>query len=188
MAFAQEQLTFYNEALEGVIDNLPTGVNVVRGSDLTYQIVNPAYQKIAYGKEILGKSIKDVWPEIYPQLKELYTYILETGNSYHAHDEKFVIRRTPDGPFEEAYFDHSLMRIKLPGNEGWGVLNTATETTERGKAEETLMKERELLQAIIDNIPVMISIYDPQIDVLQINNEFKELLVGLKKIWNILTL
>ena len=43
---------------------------------------------------------------------------------------------------------------------------------ERARAEE-LARERELLQAIIDRIPVMITLYDPQTKVLRVNPEFE---------------
>lgn len=49
------------------------------------------------------------------------------------------------------------------------------EITERKKAEETLRRERELLQKIFDRIPVMIAMYGPDTRVLQLNREFERL-------------
>ena len=43
------------------------------------------------------------------------------------------------------------------------------------KAEEALNNERELLQALVDTIPVMITIYDPQIKHMQVNRAFEEI-------------
>lgn len=47
--------------------------------------------------------------------------------------------------------------------------------TQQKKAEEALKNERELLQAIVDTIPVMITIYDPQIKHMQVNKAFEEI-------------
>jgi PAS domain S-box-containing protein len=47
--------------------------------------------------------------------------------------------------------------------------------TQQKKAEETLKNERELLQAIVDTIPVMITIYDPHVEHMQINKAFEEI-------------
>lgn len=47
--------------------------------------------------------------------------------------------------------------------------------TEHEKAEKEFKKEQELLNAIIDTIPVMISIYDPEIEVLKINKETEKI-------------
>ena len=47
--------------------------------------------------------------------------------------------------------------------------------TQQKKAEEALKSERELLQAIVDKIPVMITIYDPQIKHMHVNKAFEEI-------------
>jgi len=47
--------------------------------------------------------------------------------------------------------------------------------TQQKRAEKDLRHERELLQAIVDTIPVMITIYDPQVEHMQVNNAFEEI-------------
>ena len=47
--------------------------------------------------------------------------------------------------------------------------------TQQKKAERALKSERELLQAIVDTIPVMITIYDPHVEHMQVNNAFEEI-------------
>ena len=47
--------------------------------------------------------------------------------------------------------------------------------TQQKKAEKALKSEQELLQAIIDTIPVMITIYDPQVEHMQVNKAFEEI-------------
>jgi PAS domain S-box-containing protein len=44
---------------------------------------------------------------------------------------------------------------------------------DRQRAEEALRRERELLQAVVDRIPVMITVYDPATRVLRLNHEFE---------------
>jgi PAS domain S-box len=47
--------------------------------------------------------------------------------------------------------------------------------TQEKIAEKDLKSERELLQAIINTIPVMITIYDPEIQYMQVNKAFEEI-------------
>jgi PAS domain S-box-containing protein len=156
---AVNQLEVDRGLLESVVTHASVGINLVRGSDLTYQLVNPFYQAIAPGKEMLGKTIREVWHEIYPQLEEIYNHVLQTGEPYQALDEKFRIRRRPDGPLEEAYFSWSLIRVPLQGQSGWGVLNTVVETTERIRTEDetrrlsaAVREENEKLSALVNSI------------------------------------
>jgi two-component system CheB/CheR fusion protein len=58
-------------------------------------------------------------------------------------DERFEIRRSPDGPLETAYFSWTLYRVDLPDEPEGGILNAAWETTERVRAEESLLKAKE---------------------------------------------
>jgi PAS domain S-box-containing protein len=60
-----------------------------------------------------------------------------------------------------------------------GAVASFFDITARKNAEEVLKKERELLQIILDSIPVMITIYDPDVQSIIVNKEF-EILSG----WN----
>jgi PAS domain S-box-containing protein len=53
------------------------------------------------------------------------------------------------------------------------MLLTTIDITDRKQAEAALRRERELLQKIIDTIPVMIAMYRPDTQVLQLNKEFE---------------
>jgi PAS domain S-box-containing protein len=55
------------------------------------------------------------------------------------------------------------------------MLGTVRDITEQRKAQEALRREREALRTIIDTIPVMITMYDPEVKVLLPNREFERL-------------
>jgi PAS domain S-box-containing protein len=143
---AEEQFQAYRRLLETVVNHIPVAVNLIRGKDLRVQLVNAAYQAIAPGKEIVGKTLDELRPETGQNFSELCRRVLETGNPYHAEDELNMIRRWPDGPLERAYFSWSLHRVQLPGDEGWGILNTAWETTDRKQAEEAILRSHAELE------------------------------------------
>ena len=48
--------------------------------------------------------------------------------------------------------------------------------TERKRAEETLARERELLERLFEIMPVIVSIYDPETNSMRLNAEFERLL------------
>lgn len=135
---AEEAMRTHRQLLETVVNHLPAAVNVIRGSDLRIALVNPAYQAIAPGKEMVGKTLDELWPETQRTFVDLCRQVLATGEPYHAVDEMIMICRYPGGPVEQAYFSWSLFRVRLPGDEGWAILNTAWETTERKRVEEEL--------------------------------------------------
>jgi len=139
---AEEALRAERELLRVVVQYLPAAVCLI-GSDLRLQIVNPAYQAIAPGKEMIGKTLDEVWAETGQDLTSICLRVLETGEPHEVSDELNTIRRMPNGPLESAYFSWSIHRVRLPGGEGWGLLNAAWETTQRKKAEDALRESEE---------------------------------------------
>jgi PAS domain S-box-containing protein len=150
----EQQIEAHRQLLETVTSKLPTGVAVIRGADLKILLINPAYQIVAPGKEIIGKTIEEVWPETQPHFRERCLHVLATGETYHAVDEPFMIRRSPDSPLELTYFIWSLFRVPLPGDEGWGIMSVVLETTERKQAQSLLQRQAELLHLSYDAIIV----------------------------------
>jgi len=138
--------------LETVVKHLPAGINVIRGSDLRLQLVNPAYQAIAPGKEMVGKTLDELWPETQRTFADLCRHVLATGEPHHAVNELNMIRRTPAGPLERAYFTWSLFRVRLPGDEGWALLHTTWETTESVLIAEKLKESEALYRGIGESI------------------------------------
>jgi PAS domain S-box-containing protein len=152
MKKVEDELEAQRQLFETVVYSMPAAVNLIRGSDLRLRLVNPAYQAIAPGKDMLGKTLDELWPEAGQNFSKLCRKVLATGEPYHVTDELNMIRRRPDGPIEQAYFSWSLYRVRLPGDEGWGILNIAWETTERKKNEEERFRHMKIFDQIQDGI------------------------------------
>jgi PAS domain S-box-containing protein len=138
------------DLLETVVNHLPAAISILRASDLRVLLVNPEYQRIAPEKEMVGKRIQEVWPEV-PNLENIFRNVTDTGKPFSAIDQPYQIRRSENGPVEEAYFSWSLYRIRLPENGEWGLLNTAWETTERWKVDEALRQSEYRLRRFYDS-------------------------------------
>ena len=134
---AQRKLT------ETVVNQLPCCVALVRGRDMTFQLVNPGYQSIFPGQEMLGKSLQVVWPDR-PGFEDLCRRVLETGVSYEAVDEPTMVNRSDGGSPESAFFSWSIHRVNLPKEDGWGLLITGWETTGRKQTERALLRSEKL--------------------------------------------
>lgn len=158
--------------LETVVTYTPAGVLLVQEDDLLVDVVNPAYQAIAPGKEILGRSLRDVWPEVAASIIAQFEQVLQTGEPHHAVDEYIPIKRSAMGPLEPAYFTWTLIRVRLPGGKGWGVLNTVMETTERVQAEEARRESRTKLEAALASMTDAVFISDAEGLFIDFNEAF----------------
>ncbi|MGJ0483242.1 MAG: chemotaxis protein CheB [Methylomicrobium sp.] len=163
---AEEEIQAQRNLFETVLNHLPVAVNIVRASDLKILLINPKYQAFAPKKKMLGKPLLEVWPEV-PEIEKFFQHVAKTGKPFSLRDAPYKIRRSENGPLEEAYFSWSLFRIALPGNAGWGLLNTAWETSDRKQTEvalrQALSKAEEgdrMLAAMMEYMPEGIAIAD----------------------------
>ncbi len=142
-------------ALRAIVDViLGSGfpMSVRWGPDLV-MIYNDAYAPLLGDRhpKVLGKPLREVWPEIYDELGALHTSILHgERESFFAEDHLWRIQRF--GVPEDARFTISYSPIPDPTapNGIGGVLATAFETTKRWRDEETLRVLTERLETEIE--------------------------------------
>jgi two-component system, OmpR family, phosphate regulon sensor histidine kinase PhoR len=160
---------------EMVIENVPAGVVVLSWPDLVYEVANPAYRTSVPGKEVLGRTLRQVFPEIADQIEALMRQVMTTGQPYRAVDRPFPIRRVPDGPLEEAYFTFSYLPIRTPEGRD-AVLVLAIETTEDVRAHKRVQELAEAaerrakeLDAVFQAVTEAILVWDVHGTVLRAN-------------------
>jgi PAS domain S-box-containing protein len=146
--------------LEGLMEGF-----VVYDADWRMTYMNAAAERIVGRRreEVLGKA----WHEAFPHA---------IGNVVDLMYQRVMRDRTPERI--ELYYEHYGRWFEIgasPVRSG-GIAVYFRDSTERNAAEEALRHERELLQAIIDAIPVMITMYEPNTQVLRLNREFERLI------------
>jgi signal transduction histidine kinase/two-component SAPR family response regulator len=111
-------------------------------------LYNDAWSPILGAKHpwALGRSAKDVWPEIWETIGPLFTHVLTTGEATYREDQLLSMRR--HGYTEECYFNYTFSPIR--GDEGRvdGIFNAVIETTFRVIAERRTRVLRELSDAL----------------------------------------
>ncbi len=116
-------------------------------------IYNDAYRPILRDKhpEALGRPLREVWREIYPDLGPLNEAILRgEREAFFAEDHLWTVRRS-GAVTEDARFTISYSPIpdEIAPNGIGGVLTTCVETTARARKEEALRVLNDTLEAEI---------------------------------------
>ena len=142
--------------LESMIEHSPVSIALLRGRDFRFEMVNPAYQALAPGEPMLGRTVAEVWPEAAPVVVPLLERVRDKQNVYHAVGLAVALQRGPGLPPEERYFD--LSYVPLPdtspaASDGAAgqVLVVAIEVTEQQRAQAALQRTlRELESALAE--------------------------------------
>ncbi len=143
---AESALRAGRQLLETVVSRMPAAVSLVSGDDFRVLLANAVYQNIAPGREIVGKAVSEIWPEVWAEVEPIFRRVIETGESYTVEDAPFMIRRHAEGPLEQAYFSWSLYRVPLPDGERYGLLNATWDTTKRKNVELSLEANQAVLR------------------------------------------
>ncbi|WP_052959124.1 PAS domain S-box protein [Methanoculleus sediminis] len=160
------------EVLETILSYLPETVNIL-DRDLRYvyadrefahRLGREPHEMVGKTWEELGLSTEGAGP-YFEKVREVFA----TGKKVRGEVRHAVIR-------DIAYSEY--ISVPIPGSSGRveRVLTVSRDITDRKRAERKMAHERELLQAIIDAIPVMITIYDPNLKAFRLNRALRETL------------
>ena len=122
------------EKYRSLIQDSPVAMQVFRGENLTFEIVNDAMLKfLGKTNDIIGKPLIEGVPEIIGQpIVEVLTGVYRTGNSLEILAEEVFLER--DGKMEAGYYD-VIYRPLYDGEEITGVLGIAIDVTPQMKAQ-----------------------------------------------------
>ncbi|MDN7023811.1 PAS domain S-box protein [Methanoculleus sp. FWC-SCC1] len=160
------------EMLATILSYLPETVNIL-DRDLRYVYVDRGFAR-QLGREpheMAGKT----WEELgfsaegagpyFEKVKEVFA----TGRGVRGEVRHAVIR-------DVEYSEYIAVPIPGPSGSVERVLTVSRDITDRKRAERELAHKHELLQTIIDTIPVMITIYDPNLKTFRFNRALRETL------------
>jgi PAS domain S-box-containing protein len=170
MVLLTQALTRERARLDALLDASPVGLGFHDGS-LRYIGVNRALAEVngrpaldhigRKGREILGDAAADV---VEPILKD----VLRTGRAVHV--PALRVRLAATGV--DRWYSVSYAPVRDAGRVS-AVAVSVSDITETQQAQEALAHERELLQTLVDSIPVMITMYEPGTRLLRLNREFE---------------
>lgn len=140
------------ERLAGVVENAPIGICVFRGHDLVYELANPAYCRIGPGKKLIGRRYEDVWPEAAEPYRSIMRTVLDTGEPFSSSENLVQIRRSHEGPLEDAYFNIFFTRLPPDVDGEAGVLTLAVEITDQVRDAAALRESEARNRTLIDSM------------------------------------
>ena len=70
-----------SQLLSAVINAAPTGIAILVGERFVHQLVNPALERLASGKPLLGVPFDEAWPHLAARLLPVFARVLEDGTA-----------------------------------------------------------------------------------------------------------
>ena len=131
----------------------PAAMALWRGPEMVFEMVNPAYQAIFPGRELLGRPFLEALPEFKGQpFFDVFSRVLETGEPFVGREVLARHRSTRDGPIEDHYYDFTYVRIEDLDGGPYGVYDHAIDVTERVLARRAAEESRQKLQESVSDL------------------------------------
>jgi signal transduction histidine kinase len=144
---------FERHKLEVIFRESPAAMALWRGPNMVFEMVNPIYQALFPGRELLGKPFLEAIPEFIDQpFLDIFKKVLETGESFIGHEVLAHHRRSQSGPLEDRYYDFTYVRIVDLNGKPYGVYDHAIDVTDRVLARRALEESKNQLQTAIERL------------------------------------
>jgi signal transduction histidine kinase len=127
--------------LHGLFMQAPAAICILDGPDLVFELVNPAYQQLFPGRQLLGRPLLEALPELTGHtVWDTFREVLETGRTHQETGLLIPVARHDNMPLEDAYFDYiQQARFNSYGRPD-GVLVFAFEVTEQVRVRQQLAR------------------------------------------------
>lgn len=136
--------------LEAIFRESPAAMALWRGRDLVFELVNPVYQAIFGGRELVGERLAEVAPELVDQgFVDMLQRVFDTGEPHVGHETLARIARVPGGPLEDHYYDFSYIRVLDTHGRPYGVYDHAVDVTERVLARRAMEAAQKQLEETV---------------------------------------
>jgi PAS domain S-box-containing protein len=174
LAKSREEIRRQLEEIETIYHSAPIGLCVF-DLDLRYLRINERLAEIngLPASAHLGKTVREIVPDLADQAERLAAGIVESGQPVMNIEFSGTTLAQPGAM--RTWVEHWLP-LKDDGGQVIGIQVAAEEVTERKRAEENLRAQTELLTGIVDNIPVLLCIWDPALQSFRFNNHLREVL------------
>jgi len=126
------------QVLSEIFQHSPVAISVMRAPDFIYEQANPAFQALAPGKEILGRSFSEVWEQGSLPNQASLASVIATGQTLDAVDSPRTIQRSADTSPEPAFVSSLWLPLVGPSGIPDRILALSIETTERKRQEDRL--------------------------------------------------
>ncbi|MGI4734102.1 MAG: PAS domain-containing protein [Janthinobacterium lividum] len=136
---ARAEAEAQRQQLERLFRQAPANICIFAGPELTFEFVNPGYQRLFPDRQLLGRPLLVALPEmaahrIYEELRWVY----ETGRPHEVQNLLVPIARPGEGALEDRYFNYIQQPRYNEQGQIDGVVAFAYETTAQVRASQQI--------------------------------------------------
>lgn len=158
---AQQKAEWQKERMQHIFMQAPVAIGIFTGERQIVELVNPMMCELLGrpARELLGKSIFDVVPEMVGQgFEAIFSDVYTSAVPFEAKELPATLLR--EGQLELRYYNGVYQPLKNERQEVTAVIQIVTDATEQVKSRQALETSAHQLKLITDALPVLIGYLD----------------------------
>ncbi|MEO8111369.1 MAG: PAS domain S-box protein [Ginsengibacter sp.] len=155
-AVENERDQFFNMFLKA-----PSAIGMLKGADHVFEMVNQPYLQLIGKKDIIGKPLAEVLPEIGEQgFIDILDSVFTTGKSYTGTEILVKIDKEGNGDLTDAYLNFIYQAYRNNYGKIEGIFFFANDITEQILSRKEIEKSEKFFKGVIENSADMITLLD----------------------------
>ncbi|UYZ59388.1 PAS domain-containing sensor histidine kinase [Hymenobacter latericus] len=156
---------------EQLFRRAPAAICIFDGPELVFEFLNPVYQAMFPGRELLGKRLIDALSEFADHpLVAILRGVYETGQTFEGREVLVPLAHTTGGPVEDTYFDLTYQARYNEEGQIDGLITYAYDVTQRVMARREREMRQQQLNELFEQAPVAIAIFRGPQYVIEVAN------------------
>lgn len=149
-AFEIERLQFFN-----IYSQAPSYMGILKGPEHVYELANELYLQLIDKKDIIGKTVKEVLPELETQgIFEILDNVYKTGESFSANEMPITFDRYSDGKLKDVYLNFIFQARRDAHNNIDGIFIFGNDVTEQVLSRKKIEESEKMYKDLIHKLPV----------------------------------
>ena len=153
LKLAQAEAESQKTRLETLFMQAPAPIVILDGPDLVYELVNPAYQQIFPGRQLLGKPLLEALPEVVnTPISSILKRVYQTGETFIAQEMPLWLARREGGPLEEIFWTFTYQARRTGQGTIDGIMVFAHEVTDQVHARKVVEESAQQAQTLAQEL------------------------------------
>jgi len=179
LRLANEQVRAERATLNALIQHLPVAASVYAPPDFRIEIINEAYQEIVPGRDIVGKTLGEAFPDLPMDSTREHLSEVCRLKKPSVRREYSVLLRGPDGQQEERYFTSTFQPLFDDSGEVSRIVATSLDVTQEVRARAEIAESAERLRVILDEMPLGVVVRHARTGEVILRNKASTQVLGL---------
>jgi PAS domain S-box-containing protein len=132
---------------------VPAAIAITRGAEHRFESANALYQRLTGNRELVGKTVREAFPEIEGQgFFELMDHAYATGEAHFGSEVKAVWDRRGNGSVIEGFLNLIYQPLRDAENRIYGIMTHVIDVTETVEARQAAERKREEVDRMAQDV------------------------------------